>query len=199
MKKIILVLLLISTSPLLANMTCTITATGSSWPYSPYVAHISGSEWASFGITSDFDTFCAERKRSFSPGNSYIATVDDAVLSGGGYPVLQETTQKIYAAYLNDAFVTTSVTDIAIQKAIWHSQQNNGNLGAHLGGSLNGLNVSGWDDVKALNLWAGSAYGTDIQSQLVRISIVPVPVPGAIAIGSIGIFFIGFLRRKSFM
>ena len=206
MKKLLLVLLFLCASPLLANMTCTVSIGGSPWPYSPYTVHITDQDtdsidtWASYGINDTFNTFCIEQGISFYPGRPYRATVDDTVMSGGKYPQLQETTQKIYAAYLNGV-LDSSISEIAIQKAIWHSQANDGQLNTQLVGNISALDVSGWNNVMALNLWGGDVYtGQDIQSQLVRISTVPppaiVPTPGALTLGGLGMMFVSWMRKR---
>ena len=200
MKKLLLVLLLLGTSPLLANMTCTLSA---NWPngapYSPYTVHITGLDadsidiWASYGIYDTFNTFCVEESIHFSPNAPYKATIDSIIKSGGNYPQLQETTQKIYAAYLNGSFA--SGVENEIQKAIWLSQANEGLLDTSLVSSLDDLNISGWNNVMALNLWGGTVYGgQDIQSQLVRISTIPAP--GALTLGGLGMMFVSWMRKR---
>lgn len=197
MKKILILSLLVFASPLFANLTCFLTTGSSSWPYSPYIVHLkdvgdSLDLWESYGITDNFETFCIERNVNFSPNRTYTATIDDSIIYGGGYPVLQTTTKMIYAAYTNGSL--SSYTGNYVQNAVWYSQHNSGNLGYYFGGDISSYDTAGYQDVMALNLWDGSR---DIQSHLVRISAVPAP--GAVTLGGIGLAFIGWLKRKRSM
>lgn len=206
MKKLLLVSILLFTSPLFASMTCYLTTGTSGAHQSPYTVHIAAdlTEWAAYGVTSNFDTFCVEgpvlpQVRYFNPSNPsqnkyyyYTATVDDVVKYGGSQSTLDEMTKKIYSSFLNG---TLALSAGKIQNAIWHAegtanyQSDYNDVIAAMG------DTAGYENVMVLNLWHGDAYtGGDKQSQLVR--IVPVPAPGAVLLGGFGMTFIGWLKKR---
>ncbi|MHC4168075.1 MAG: hypothetical protein ACYSWQ_14050 [Planctomycetota bacterium] len=164
---------------------------GGSWPSAPYVVTpVPGPDVPSW-MPAQFNTFCVERYQTFSPGN-YRATIDNDILyAGGSTPlVLDDDVKKIYAAYLNGAL--GSVAGNVVQTSVWGAR---GYWGYSVDSAIGSVigdagSISGWNDVKVLNLWGTSEQ--DRQSQLVM-----TPVPGAGLLGAIGIGLVSWrLRRK---
>jgi len=197
MKRVVfsLVLICILKTPLMAAMTTFLTIEpGVSYPSSPYTVHLNGGydEWQAYGIVGDFQTFCVEEDKFYRPNRTYYATIDDIVMYGGGGGALNDTTKKIYAAFLNGALDETFSNDI--QRTIWDSEA--GLVVSLLDGLVENDYV-GYEQVMVLNLWrnySGGVYSGDAQSQLVKIS--PVPAPGAMLLGSIGVGLVSWLRRR---
>jgi len=167
---------------------------GVPFPSSPYTVHLSGGydEWQAYGIFDDFQTFCVEEDKYYGLNSNYYATIDDIVMYGGSSDALNDTTKKIYAAFLNGALNGTSSNDI--QQTIWDSEEG---LAVSLLDGLLENNYSGYEQVRVLNLWKNyseGVYSGDAQSQLVKVSYIPAP--GAIMLGSLGTCLVGWLRRR---
>jgi len=164
---------------------------GGSWPYAPYVITPTSDkpDW----MQNQFETFCVEKKQHFSPGNSYLATIDSDILYVGGSgpgDVLEDDVKKIYAGYLN--LELGAFSGNIIQKSIWGAQGYTSYDYSILG--LDAINIDGWNNVKVLNLWGGGEeYVGDSQSQLV---MTPVPVPSALLLGGLGLAVSGWRLRK---
>jgi hypothetical protein len=146
----------------------------------------------------------------------YDVTFNDKAIMGGvgaqGDPI------SIGTAWLYHEFQSETLTGYdyrgtgrsndagALQKAIWYlEQESNGSLNEFTTlvenkfGSLTyamETNNNGTYPVAVVNLWATGRVGDlnyRAQDQLV---CVPIPAPGAVLLGSIGVTLVGWLRRR---
>jgi len=159
-----------------------------------------------------FRTFCLETNEFVSDDQNYYVTIDTAAWQGGsGGPEpdpLSPQSAYLYSLWLdgtdgvNPPIVYHNNTADAIQKAIWHFEQESlgSIIGPYVGWANNAVAMSGswyglWGntigDIRVMNLWTNRDHTGNAQDQLVR-----VPVPGAILLGMIGLGVAGLKLRK---
>jgi hypothetical protein len=165
----------------------------------------------SYDDNPSFQTFCVETGEYFTPGYTYDVTFsDEAILGGtvsGGNPISQGTAW-LYSEFANGTLEGYDYTPGAgrsnsagdLQNAIWYLEGEGGSLTGAYTTMLTGkfgsvanaeLDNNGLYNVEVMNLWGPDhAYAQD---QLV---MVPIPAPGAILLGSIGVGLVGWLRRR---
>jgi hypothetical protein len=185
-----------------------------------YKAQILQDGFAGYAAGSVVSTFCLEVDEYFTPGQSYYANlnINNEAVSGG-----QDWKNSVYGqgpkheavsdpidtrtAYLftmfsqgdsrftNESMLATAIHYIEAEVTTRNNYVTLAEQAIAQGGEWYG---KGLGNVGVMNLWDrfdGQNYSGAHQDQLIMVN--PVPAPGAVVLGSIGMMFIGYLRRRN--
>jgi hypothetical protein len=177
---------------------------------------------AMIGGSQPFQSFCLEAYEPISVGDTYAAVVnDEAILGGGRWPseaagpgggdMLSPETAYLYTQFRAGTLAGYDYTfgpgrgasALALQSAIWYLEGEDNimdfnTLSPEARSFVLAAQRSGWTnigDVRVLNLTGLDADGGKhlYQDMLV---MVPVPAPGAMVLGAIGVALVGWVRRR---
>ncbi len=126
-------------------------------------------------------TFCLELIETVELDGEYWVTLSDRAVEGGVGPagdLLDDQSKRIYNYWL-DTLAHTETNANDVQNALWYQEEE--------GGSQNYLNsiAGSAADVMVMNLWTQAPGQGLAQDMLVRVA--PVPVPGAVLLGVLGL------------
>jgi hypothetical protein len=154
-----------------------------------------------------FRTFCLERSEATHNGATFDVVLDDKAMDGGVLPAgtgdpLDTKTAFLYNEFLNGGLAGYGIGNDAasykiMQNVVWNLEGEGSVI--NLGPGTTGGDLLAYAEANA----DGSNYGIKVmvmhtatgakaQDMLVKV----VPTPGAVILGSIGVAFVGWLRRR---